>query len=227
MAETIVSGFWIGVAIYAALGIGFSIPFVRHWSGKMDPSAKAGSRGFRLAILPATVALWPLLLRKVSRHSEPPLDIEWPIPPAAQRRLHGLAFILIALFVPLIGIAALRFRVEPSSSRIPLNEAANSTEAAIASLAATKLPIRAETTLVAGRRTLRLVISRPLADPVVAVYWSPAAIADGISPEAVFLGTIWGPARLAFPLPSGAEGGVLTFIALAGEQRVLEILPLP
>jgi hypothetical protein len=69
-------------------------------------------------------------------------------------------------------------------------------------------------------------VSKALEDPVVAVYWSPVATPDGVAPDAVFLGSVWGPTHLTFPLPKADVPGVLTFIALAGDQHVLETLNL-
>ena len=59
-AETIV----MGIAIWAAIGLAVAIPFVFKGAQVMDPLAAAGSWGFRLAILPASAALWPLVLTR-------------------------------------------------------------------------------------------------------------------------------------------------------------------
>ncbi len=55
------------LAIYAACGLIFAVPFALRGAGALDPAARRGSRGFRLAIVPGTVALWPLLLAKWRR----------------------------------------------------------------------------------------------------------------------------------------------------------------
>lgn len=49
------------VAIYLSAGVVFAIPFVLRGAARLDPAAGPASRGFRLAILPGSVALWPLL----------------------------------------------------------------------------------------------------------------------------------------------------------------------
>jgi hypothetical protein len=224
MVETMVSWGWTTVALYAIAGGLFAIPFLAVWAGRMDATAKAGSLGFRAAILPATVALWPLLAWRVLRGSGSPTDVEWPLRPATQRRLHGFVFLIIAVVVPLVGGLALWSRPNPSPSRVDLDfpPLAGPTT----NVTATALPLRAE--VVTGRtiRQLQLDVTKPLADPVVAVYWSPAAAPDGVGPDAVFLGSIWGPARFTFPLPVSSVPGVLTFLALSGDQRVVEILNL-
>ncbi len=49
---------------YAAMGLLFAIPFVLAGVKKIDPHAAHGRWGFRLLILPGSIALWPLLLKR-------------------------------------------------------------------------------------------------------------------------------------------------------------------
>ena len=59
--------------LYAACGFLFAIPFVLKGVKLIDPHAAHGSWGFRLLIVPGTLALWPLLLRRwLKGISEPP-----------------------------------------------------------------------------------------------------------------------------------------------------------
>jgi len=48
-------------AAYAGVGLVFAAAFVTVGAGRIDPSARRAPVGFRLLILPGTVALWPLL----------------------------------------------------------------------------------------------------------------------------------------------------------------------
>lgn len=52
------------VAGYAVLGLLFAGPFLVRGVTRLDPAARGTSLAFRLAILPGTVALWPVLARK-------------------------------------------------------------------------------------------------------------------------------------------------------------------
>lgn len=52
------------VAVYAGLGLAFALAFLLRGIERVDPGARGASWGFRLIVLPATVALWPLLLRR-------------------------------------------------------------------------------------------------------------------------------------------------------------------
>lgn len=54
----------IGLGIYLGLGLTFAFFFVIKGAGKIDPTAKAGTIGFRLLIIPGTMAFWPLLARR-------------------------------------------------------------------------------------------------------------------------------------------------------------------
>lgn len=57
-----------GLFAYLAAGGVFALLFfARGGLGRVDPAAGGSSRGFRVLILPATVALWPLLLRRWRR----------------------------------------------------------------------------------------------------------------------------------------------------------------
>lgn len=65
--------FLILLGSYLAVGILFALPFIWFGVGKIDAHARSGSRAFRLVILPGTVALWPLLLRRwLKDDHEPP-----------------------------------------------------------------------------------------------------------------------------------------------------------
>lgn len=54
----------ITLGIYLAGGLVFAIPFALVGAKRIDPHAAHGSWGFRLLIIPGTLALWPLLLRR-------------------------------------------------------------------------------------------------------------------------------------------------------------------
>jgi len=54
----------IVLGIYLGFGLLFSLFFVAKGAGKIDPTAKAGTIGFRLLIIPGTMAFWPLLAKR-------------------------------------------------------------------------------------------------------------------------------------------------------------------
>ncbi len=60
------------LAIYAAVGFIFAIAFVWKGVGKIDPAAVEGTTGFRLLIIPGTIALWPILARRWLQSQGPP-----------------------------------------------------------------------------------------------------------------------------------------------------------
>lgn len=72
MLETTARLFIYGAEIYLGLGLAFAIVFAFFGVGRIDPSARAGTLGFRLLIVPASAALWPLLLSRWVKGTPPP-----------------------------------------------------------------------------------------------------------------------------------------------------------
>lgn len=62
------------LGVYAAFGLIFGAAFVARGIERLDPSARGSGWGFRLIVLPGTVALWPLLLRRWLRSGPPPVE---------------------------------------------------------------------------------------------------------------------------------------------------------
>lgn len=60
------------VGLYLLIGLVVAIPFVIRGAGKIDPSAREASTGFRLLIVPGSIALWPLVLRRWLGGHPPP-----------------------------------------------------------------------------------------------------------------------------------------------------------
>lgn len=69
----IAATFLILLGAYLACGLVFAIPFALVGVKKIDPHAAHGSWGFRLLVIPGTMAFWPLLLRRwATGAKEPP-----------------------------------------------------------------------------------------------------------------------------------------------------------
>ena len=69
----IAAAFLIALGAYLVCGLVFAIPFALLGVRRIDPHAAHGSWGFRLLIIPGTMALWPLFLRRwTSGAQEPP-----------------------------------------------------------------------------------------------------------------------------------------------------------
>jgi len=56
--------FLILLGAYLACGLVFAVPFALVGVKKIDPHAAHGSWGFRVLIIPGTMAFWPVLLRR-------------------------------------------------------------------------------------------------------------------------------------------------------------------
>ena len=58
--------------LYLALGVLFAVPFVLRGAGRLDPLARTGTWGFRLAIVPGVILFWlPLAFRWKLAEREP------------------------------------------------------------------------------------------------------------------------------------------------------------
>ena len=65
--------FLILIGIYLLCGLVFAVPFALVGVSRIDPHASHGTWGFRLLIMPGTILLWPLLVRRwMKRFREPP-----------------------------------------------------------------------------------------------------------------------------------------------------------
>lgn len=60
------------LAVYLALGALFAVWFCVVGVRRIDPHARHGSLGFRMAIFPGVAALWPLLLARALRGGDHP-----------------------------------------------------------------------------------------------------------------------------------------------------------
>lgn len=72
MSEGAASLLVLALEVYLGLGMLFAVPFVWRGARRIDRAARDGTWGFRLLILPASVALWPWLVRRWRRGGPPP-----------------------------------------------------------------------------------------------------------------------------------------------------------
>ncbi|MDX1503931.1 MAG: hypothetical protein R3325_16350 [Thermoanaerobaculia bacterium] len=72
MGEEIASVLVLAGTLYLAAGAVFAVLFVLFGAARVDPQARGGSWGFRLAVLPGVAALWPLLARRWAQGEGPP-----------------------------------------------------------------------------------------------------------------------------------------------------------
>jgi hypothetical protein len=66
--------FLLLLGAYLACGLVFAIPFALVGVRKIDPHAAHGSWGFRLLVIPGTMAFWPLLLRRWATGAKEPRE---------------------------------------------------------------------------------------------------------------------------------------------------------
>ncbi len=75
MLERIAVLFVEALSLYLALGVVFAVAFVCAGVKRIDSQAVGTGAGFRILILPGSVAFWPLLLGRWARGKpEPPLE---------------------------------------------------------------------------------------------------------------------------------------------------------
>ncbi len=217
---------------YAIAGLAFAIPFVTSWAARLDPKARDGSFGFRLVILPGTVAFWPVLVPKLLRAGQSSIalpDPARPVAPPVQRLIHGVAIVALSVVLPLVcGVALFTRPGEQLPLARGLHPAPLPTVVPLEGRAPDGLGISVALRTDGTRDQVELDVARSLEEPIVALFWSHQPTSSSAMADGIFLGSVWGPAKLLFDLPPEIRGapGVLTFVALAGEQRVLATLPL-
>jgi hypothetical protein len=70
----IASIFLILLGVYFACGSVFALAFAFWGAQRIDPHAAPGTWGFRLLIIPGSMALWPLLLYRWSKGIHEPSE---------------------------------------------------------------------------------------------------------------------------------------------------------
>ncbi len=119
------------VGAYLALGLLFALPFVARGIERVDPGAHGAGWGFRLIVLPGTVAFWPLLLSRWLRGGGLPVEVNAhrrAAGPGSEgrrmirslRRRHRLVWLLLAFALPaLLAVAVLYRRAVPRQDLPP------------------------------------------------------------------------------------------------------------
>ena len=75
MSDTVAHILVWSLTVYAGLGLAFALVFVSVAITRLDEEAHGAGIGFRLLILPGTVAFWPLFLSRWLRSvKEPPIE---------------------------------------------------------------------------------------------------------------------------------------------------------
>ncbi len=67
MLETIATIFLLLLALYVLIGIVFYFPFIKKGVHKIDEGVKDAPKFMKVLIFPGTVALWPILLKKMKK----------------------------------------------------------------------------------------------------------------------------------------------------------------
>ena len=72
--QGVIEGVFMGIGVYLCLGGLFGLVFVTRGVQRLDAGAEASSPWFRILILPASIALWPLLLSRWARNAAVPAE---------------------------------------------------------------------------------------------------------------------------------------------------------
>lgn len=75
MSEAIANVIVTGLGVYALIGLFVGLAYLFGGAGKIDPAAKGEGLPVRarLLIVPGVIGLWPLMLAKLFRQTEPPI----------------------------------------------------------------------------------------------------------------------------------------------------------
>ncbi|HMO65489.1 MAG TPA: hypothetical protein PKE47_09770 [Verrucomicrobiota bacterium] len=111
---------WLAAA-HAAAGLVFAVVLHAKGLGRLDPAVRGGGAVFRLLITPGLVVLWPVLLhrwRRAARGGEFAGRPDAPLRPRRLRRMHRLAWQLLAAVIPLMAGVALAWRPAPAPPQV-------------------------------------------------------------------------------------------------------------
>jgi len=76
MPTEVARWFVLGLEVYSGLGLAFATGFALWGAARLDPTARTGTPGFRLLLLPGAAALWPWLLLRLHRAARPAREPE-------------------------------------------------------------------------------------------------------------------------------------------------------
>lgn len=68
--EVVVSYIFTVIGIYLLLGFLYYLAFIFKWAAQLDENTKGSGIGFKLLILPGTLALWPVLYWKWKKRNK-------------------------------------------------------------------------------------------------------------------------------------------------------------
>ena len=76
MSEGLAGAIVTGLGIYVAIGLLVGLVYLFGGAGRIDPAARGKGMPLRvrLLILPGVLGLWPLMLAKLFRQTEPPIS---------------------------------------------------------------------------------------------------------------------------------------------------------
>jgi hypothetical protein len=72
--ETIITWLLAALGLYLLVGLLVAVPFAFVGAKRIDPSAEAGTWGFKMLIIPGTMVFWPLMLRRWLTGQAPPVE---------------------------------------------------------------------------------------------------------------------------------------------------------
>ncbi len=64
----------VTVQVYLIIGLTFAIPFVLFLAQQIDPAIQGSTWGFKLLALPGLSLLWPLMLSRLIRRTQKPIE---------------------------------------------------------------------------------------------------------------------------------------------------------
>lgn len=226
MADSVIRLAWITLGAYAAVGVALLIPIHRIMMPIIDVTTVGASWGFRVAVSPGLIFMWPLVLRRwlqVRMSDSPSEERPQALSPRGIRTAHIWLTRAIAVAVPLVAAMAIASRPNHEPTPSPAFYAPTTLTGNATGEIFPGLPIAINIRSDSSPRKLHVDVHEDLNIPNLQLYWSNSEAQPMSIDRAERLDALWGPATLTYDLPTASTPNEWLVLYSAARQEVVSV----